>query len=184
MVEEKILCQVSDWQLSSLVQICTLPLRLLLTMENLYVYEDPDSPPDWKDDIEKTEWLDLLFPFTAVKKFYICKQFAPRIAPALQELIKERTTEVLPALQNVLLEFHPSEPVHEGITQFISVRGLSNHPVTISVWVRYSNSNWNETRLMAADELMKHAEILLGNHHHQAIMRYDDRILAEDRMIK
>ena len=46
--------------LSSLVQICTMSLRLLLTMENLYVSEDLHSPPDCKDDIVKTEWLDLL----------------------------------------------------------------------------------------------------------------------------
>ena len=174
MVEVNILCQVSDWQLSSLVQTCALSLRLLLTMENLYIYENPHSPPDWKDDI-KTEWLDLLLPFTAVTKLYISKQFAPRIAPALLELTGGSTTEVLPALQNILLEgFHPSERVQEGITQFISARDLSNHPVTISVWDRYS--------LDAADKLMRYAEILLGDH--KATMRHEDRILVEDRMLK
>jgi hypothetical protein len=65
--EVKILRQVSDWQLSSLAQICTLSLHLLLTMENLYIHEDLNSPPNWRDDIENTEWLDLLLPFTAVK---------------------------------------------------------------------------------------------------------------------
>ena len=137
MVEVNILCQMSDWQLSSLVQICTLSLRLLLTMENLYIYESQSTPPDWKNDIENTEWMDLLLPFTAVKNLYVSKLFAPRIAPALQELSGRRATEVLPALQNVLLEgFHPSKPAQEGITQFISARGLSNHPVAISVWDR------------------------------------------------
>jgi hypothetical protein len=33
-----------------------------------------------------------------------------------------------------------------------------------------------------ADELMQHAEILLMEN--QTIMRYDDRVLAEDRMLK
>ena len=37
MVKVAILCQVSDWQLSFLVQMCTLLLCLLLTMENLYI---------------------------------------------------------------------------------------------------------------------------------------------------
>jgi hypothetical protein len=90
-----------------------------------------------EDDIENTEWLELLLPFTAVKNLYLSKQFSPRIAPALQELTGGRTTEVLPALQNVLLEgFQPSEPVQEGIAQFISARQLTNHPVAISVWDR------------------------------------------------
>ena len=33
-----------------------------------------------------------------------------------------------------------------------------------------------------ADELMQYAEILLRDH--QAIMRHEDRILAEDRIVK
>jgi hypothetical protein len=135
-VEVNILCQVTDCQLSSLAQICTLLSHLLLTMEKLYIYEKPlYSPPNWKDNIENIEWLDLLFPFTAVKNLYLSKQFSPRIASALQELTGGRTTEVLPALQKVLLEgFQPSKPVQEGIAQFISARQLTNRPVAISIW--------------------------------------------------
>ena len=146
MVNVNILCQVSDWQLeapiSALAQICTLSLRLLLTMENLYIHEELYSSPDWKDDIENREWLDLLLPFTAVKNLYLSKRFAPRIAPALQELTGVRTTEVLPLLQNVFLEgFRRSEPIQEGIAQFISARQLTNHPIAVSLWDRYS-SRW------------------------------------------
>ena len=131
------LCQVSDWRLSSLTQICALSFRPLLTMENLYIYEDPYPHLDWGDDIEDTEWLNLLHPFSAVKDLYLSRQIAPRIAPALQELTGERTTEVLPALQNLFLEgFQASEPVQEGIARFISARQLTNQPVVISVWDR------------------------------------------------
>ena len=137
MVQVKILCRVSDWQLSSLAQICTLSLHFFLTMENLYIHENRYSPDNWTDDIENSEWLDLLLPFTAVKNLYVSKQFTPHIARALQEPTGGRTTEVLPALQNVLLEgFQPSEPVHEGIRQFVSARQLSSRPVAISAWER------------------------------------------------
>ena len=136
-VQVTILCQVSNWQLSSLAQICTLSLRPLLTMENLYI-EDGYQRPDGEDDIEAAEWLDLLHPFTAVKNLYLSEKFAPHIAPVLRELIGERTTEVLPALQNIFLEeFQPSEPVLEGIARFISARQLINQPVVISVWHRF-----------------------------------------------
>ena len=135
MVEVNILGNASNRQLSSLVKICTLSLRLLLTVENLYIDGSEFSPFFWRDDIENTEWLDLLLPFTAVKNLYLSKPFSPRISRALQELTGRRITEVLPALQNVLLEgFQPSEPVHEGIAQFISARQLTNHHVAISVW--------------------------------------------------
>ena len=130
-------CQASDWQLSSLTQICTLFLSHLLTVESLYIHENLYSPPAWKDGVERADWLDLLLPFTGVKNLYISKQFSPLIAPALQELTGARTIEVLPALRNILLEgFQPSEPVQEGIAQFITARQLTNHPVAISVWDR------------------------------------------------
>jgi hypothetical protein len=68
----------------------------------------------------------------------------PSIALALQELTGGRTTEVLPALENVFLEgFQSSEPVNEGIAQFISARQVTDHPVEISVWHRdFSNNSY------------------------------------------
>ena len=132
-LEVCILCQVSDWQLSSLAQICALSFRPLLTMERLYIYEEYPRL-DWKDGIEDTEWLDLFHPFTAVKYLHLPRRFPPRIAPALRQLTGERTTEVFPALQYISLEgYQPSEPVQEGIARFIAARQLINRPVVISV---------------------------------------------------
>jgi hypothetical protein len=56
-VKVEVLCQVSDWQLSSLVQICALSLHPLLTMENLYIIDLAYSQVHWKDDIEDTECI-------------------------------------------------------------------------------------------------------------------------------
>ena len=137
MVEVKVLCKDSNRQLPILAQICTLPLRLLLTMEELYIDGMQSSPLVSEGGIENTKWLDLLLPFTAVKNLYLSQLFSPRIALALKELTGERKTEVLPALQNVFLEgFQSSKPVEEGIAQFISARQLTDHPVVISAWRR------------------------------------------------
>ena len=77
-----------------------------------------------------------------MNNLYLSKQFAPRIAPALQELTGGRTAEVLPALHNILLEgFNPSKPVEEGIAQFISARQLTNRSVTISVFERLKSGD-------------------------------------------
>jgi hypothetical protein len=133
----EILCREPDWQLSSLAQICTMSLPHLSTTENLSIHERTHWQLDWKDGIENVEWLELLLPFTAVKNLYLSKQFAPRIAPALQETTGDGTTEVLSTLQNLYLEgFQPSESVQEGIAQFISARQLTSHPVAVSVWDR------------------------------------------------
>jgi hypothetical protein len=138
-VDIAISCRTPGWQLSALAQICTSFSPHLSAAESLYICEDlhPSSKVDWKDDIENTEWLEFLLPFTAVKNFYISKEFGPRIAPALQELDEGRMTAVLPTLQNIFLEgFQPSESVEEGIGWFISGRQLTNHPITISSWDR------------------------------------------------
>ena len=69
------------------------------------------------------------------------KQISPRIALAQQESTGGRTTEVLPALKNVLLEgFQPSGPVQEGIARLIYARQLTNHPVAI--WDRSIGGLW------------------------------------------
>ncbi|KAI0269564.1 hypothetical protein BGY98DRAFT_1134726, partial [Russula aff. rugulosa BPL654] len=129
--EVKILCREPDWQLSSLAQICTTYLPLLTTTENIYIYGPLYSQLDWKGGIENIEWLELLLPFTAVKKLFLSEQIASRIAPALQEMTRGGTTEVLSTLQNIYLEgFLVSKSVQEGIERFISARQLTNHPVT------------------------------------------------------
>ena len=135
--EVNILSSTPGWQLLCLSQICTSSSPLLSTTENLYIYEDPRQSPNWKGAVENTKWLGLLLPFASVTNVYLSKQFAPRIAPALQELTGGRATEVLPSLHDLYLEgFQPSESVQEGIERFISARQLTNHPVAISVWKR------------------------------------------------
>ena len=131
----EILCQGLDWQVSSVEQVCISCLPPLSMLEDLYTFEQPDSPPDWKDDIENGLWLQLLHPFSAVKNLYLSEQFALRIGPALQDLPEGRTTEVLPALQNIFLRgLQPSGPVQEGIGQFVASRQATSHPITVSRW--------------------------------------------------
>jgi hypothetical protein len=133
MIEIKDLWSPPAQQLPSLAQICSaLSLRLLLTVENLYI-------EDLYSQIEGVEWLDLLLPFPTVKNLYLSWQFSPpwRIPAALQELTEGRATQVLPALQNVFLEgFLSQECVQEGISRFLFERQLTNYPFAISVWDR------------------------------------------------
>ena len=136
-ISVRILCRELDWQVSSLEQVCTSCLPPLSTLEDLYIYENTNSPPDWKGSIENTLWLELLSPFTTVKNLYLSENFALRIAPVMQELVGDRTTEVFPTLENIFLEgFRPSGPLQEGIAKFVAARQLSDHPITVSFWKR------------------------------------------------
>ena len=135
-----ILCTASDWQLSSIEQVCTSSLSPVSTLEDLYIFENRMNPPLWQGDAENTLWLEVLHPFAAVKNLYLCEKIAPRIAPALQELVGARTTEELPALENIFLEgLQPSGPVQDGIEKFLTARQLTSRPIAVSRWDRNSD---------------------------------------------
>jgi hypothetical protein len=68
-----------------------------------------------------------------VKNLYLSEEIAGRIIPALQELVGDRATEVLPTLKNIFLEEgQQSGPVQEGIQQVVAVRQATNHPIVVS----------------------------------------------------
>jgi hypothetical protein len=136
-IELTISCRQSDWQLSSLAQVCSssLPEAFIPKVERLYIYDNEYGRPRWQDDIEDSQWLEVLQPFTALKDLHLSREFLPRIAPAFQELAGERVTEVLPALQSLFLEeLHPSGPVWEAIEKFVAARQLAGHPIAVSHW--------------------------------------------------
>ena len=140
-LEIGIICRQTDWQLSSLAQFCnsSFPQALIPTMEHLYILEHDDGSnrPDWQDDIENSQWLEVSHPFVTVMDHYISREFTPRIAPVLKELVGETVTEVLPALRTLFLEEpSPSGPVQEAIEQFIAARQLASRPITVSHWDR------------------------------------------------
>ena len=127
-------CGKPDWQLSSLAQVCSssLPQTLISTVEHLYIEEYNEKYN--VGDIESSQWLELLGPFTAVKRLYMSPKFAPGIATALQGLVAEAVAEVLPALQTVFLKTLPSEPIQEAIEKFAAARQLFGHPITVPRW--------------------------------------------------
>ena len=131
------ICRQTDWQLSSLANVCNSSFPLIPTVEHLYIEDDNFFRSDWQDDIENSQWLEVLHPFATVKNLYISREFTPRIAPVLKELVGETVTEVLPALQTLFLEEpSPSGLVQEAIEQFIAVRRLASRPIVVSHWDR------------------------------------------------
>jgi hypothetical protein len=127
-------CTASEWQLSSLEQVCASSLPPVSMLEDLYIFEDRENPPRWQDDVENTLWLDLLRSFVAVKNLYLSDESVRHIAPALQELVGGRTTEVLPTLENIFLDSFWSSALPEGIEKFVAARRLTSHPVAVSRW--------------------------------------------------
>jgi hypothetical protein len=127
-------CEPLDWQISSLAQVCSTSFPRIPTLEflSIEIHKYGDSPLEWQDDMEDTQWLELLHPFISVKDLELFEDLVPFVAPALQELSGERVTEVLPALQNIFFTGpQPSGPVKEAIWKFTAARQLFGYPVTV-----------------------------------------------------
>ena len=125
-------CEPLDWQLSAVAQVLNSLLSSLPTLETLKIAVDHD---DWKSEIEVVQWLELFHPLTSVKEMTLVGEGSVRLVPpALQELARERPTEVLPTLQILSLPtigWQSSGLVGEAIEQFIATRQLYGHPVTV-----------------------------------------------------
>ena len=131
LLELWISCKPSDWQLSSIAQVCSSILSPLPTLERLEILHSRQRRQGWQDDIENMQWLELLHPFTSVEQLVLYNDIPGLVAPALKELTGERVTDVLPALQSLVLGRLRSGPIEKAIAQFVAARQISGHPVAI-----------------------------------------------------
>jgi hypothetical protein len=122
-----------------LAQVCSsfFPQAFIPAVEHLYI-KSGWSQLHWQRDIaqiQSSEWLDLLRPFSSVKCLYIPGEFGRSVARALDELIGDRATEAFPALQTLFLETADlSGRVWKAIGQFVTARQLVGHPIAVSSW--------------------------------------------------
>ena len=103
-------------------------------VERLCTRKRSYSALEWQDDIEDNQWLELLHPFTGVKKLYLSKEFASRIAPSLQDLVGRRRKEVLPALECLFLEeLHPSGSAEPRVRMYDYSTSTPNDTATVAI---------------------------------------------------
>jgi len=96
-------CPESVLQLSYLAQFCASCLPTLSPFESLHIRVPFYNR--WEDFIEDPDpqWLELLRLFNTVKKLYLSKIVAARVAPGLRGHLAERVMAVLPALEDVFI---------------------------------------------------------------------------------
>jgi hypothetical protein len=132
----RVACIPSDWQLSSLAQLCNRSLSLLSGVEQLDIRDCHSQEPHLQ---EMMQWVDLFHPFTAVESLRIPRELGTRIAPVLNELTEPWAAEVLPALNSLIFEeLEPpsseSGSLQRAIDGFIAARERSGHPVDVRRW--------------------------------------------------
>lgn len=132
--ELQVSCKDSDWQISSMEQICIQCLSLLSRVEQLEIYEGSFLRPEWVDDMDSTQWLELFDPWASVQSLHVSEELQPLVAPALQGLTGRRATEMLPALRTLFLEGLQHGSISESIEPFIAARKRFDRPVAVLRW--------------------------------------------------
>jgi len=124
-----------DQLLSSVTQMCNDYFSCLSQVDQLNIChfpEDPGMELGGKNEVDPSQWLELLRPFSAVRTLYVCDELEPLVAAALGELTGERTMEVLPALENLCLdELGPSGSARDAVESFIAARQILGRPIVV-----------------------------------------------------
>ncbi|KAI9451149.1 hypothetical protein BJY52DRAFT_1191206 [Lactarius psammicola] len=87
-----------------------------------------DLQPGWRDDMDHSEWLELLRQFTAVEKLRVSAPLAVLVADTLKGVAAGIVAELLPSLHLLCLEDEPLGRVGKVIIAHQS----SALPVTIA----------------------------------------------------
>jgi F-box-like len=161
-------CDPSDWQLSSVAQVCDSALSSLPTLERLEIQIGPFP----KKDAEDAQWVELLYSFTSIKDLLLQEHDAPAqpslgflpLLPALPSLppllptlslpstflvpvVLEQLageTETLPTLQNLFIYgSQPSKRVKKATGEFVAARQLSGRPVAVH-HREWANQEWRQ----------------------------------------
>lgn len=129
----EISCGEPDWQTSSMAPVCGPSFPLIYTLERLNVLEKRDWPLYLADDMENTQWLELLQPSTPAREPHLLETLAQHVALALKERPLEGVTGVMPALRSIFIRGSSGKlrSGEEAIDQFLTARQLSNLPVTL-----------------------------------------------------
>ena len=125
------LCFHLDWQVSSVVQIFNSLNPISSTAEHLtlnHIVHTQSS--EEHDEVDRTEWRELLRPFSNVKTLRISKGLAEGLSRSLRLDDGELPLEMLPELK--VLIYSGSGDTRDAFKSFIDVRQDAGRPITLT----------------------------------------------------
>ena len=124
------LCERLDWKLSFVTQVSSYLSPLLESVGTLKVSQYGEMPS--REDVDPTQWLELVQLFTHATKLWILGEFTLDIMQALAT--EEMAAGVLPELTRLELGDNNQDvenPAIEAAKQFVAARKLSGHTVAL-----------------------------------------------------
>jgi hypothetical protein len=136
----RIVCRHLDWQVSSAAQILTSLQPLLSAVERLTLsHEEHSQLSEWHNEVDHTQWRQLLRPFSNLNTFCVQNELVERIADSLQTNSGEPPLELLPTLKE--LGYTGGDDARDAFTPFMDERQVAGHPVNLTM-IDYSEL-WN-----------------------------------------
>ena len=126
----RVLCWHLDWQVSSATQISNSPGQMFSAVECLVLQHEVHSQSSEEhNEVDRTEWRNLLRPFINVKILRIEKELVKNLSRCLQLEDGELPLKLLPELQE--LRTFGSGNTGDAFTSFIDARRNAGRPVTL-----------------------------------------------------
>ncbi|KAH9163253.1 hypothetical protein EDB89DRAFT_575838 [Lactarius sanguifluus] len=121
-----IFCKGTDGQVSHITQVLSQFSAAFSNVGHLKLVTGikEDRQLEGMDDVE---WLLLLRQFSSMQTLYVSPKLAGHIALALEDIMAEMVTELMPSLDLICVEGQPTS----SIEKFITARRVSGRPVTV-----------------------------------------------------
>jgi len=118
-----------DWQVASAAQIFSVLRTTPSAVEDLNLeYRRYGVSSEWRNDVDRTQWRDLLRSFSNVKTLRVADGLVTQLSLSLQLEDGESPVELLPELKELS---YSSSPDADAFTAFIDARRIAGRPVTV-----------------------------------------------------
>jgi F-box-like len=126
----QIRCGHLDLQVASAAQLFDSLSPVLSVVEKVtFSYDELNRSSEWHNDADRSQWCELLRPFTNVKTIHVQDDLANKIFHSLPSDDGEPPLEVLPNLEEI--GYSGGGDTRDAFTRFLNERQASGHPVSL-----------------------------------------------------
>ena len=137
----RIMCRHLDWQVSSAAHILDILQPVLSAVEELRLsHEEHNRSSEWHNEVDRTQWRQLLRPFSNLKTLYVQNELVGKIARSLPSDDGEPPLELLPNLKEV--RYSGGDDTRDAFTPFIDERQVAGRPVNLTMVDDSAFSSW------------------------------------------
>ncbi|KAH9979270.1 hypothetical protein BGW80DRAFT_1454947 [Lactifluus volemus] len=157
----------------------TLSPALSFVEQVTFSYDERYQQLEWLNNVDRSQWHELLRPFTNVKTIHVKDGLISKIFRSLQSDDGEPPLELLPNLEEI--GYSGGSDARDAFTRFLNERQVLGYPVSLRVWAVLDANRWIEVRLSTQLSILNRAHTVTPAYY----LVYDDhQILVIDEIAK